>query len=122
MLLIVRLLGIVIFIMGAVFIRKPEILKKYIDFWKDPKKLRSGGILALVVGVVFLIADAQCRIPWLTTFLGILSVIKGVLLLTLRRSVITSYLDWWEEKPLSMTRILGYGALVFGILLVYLAS
>jgi len=121
MVILVRLFGICIAVMGIVFFTKKDALKKYIEFWKDKKKIKSGGILAIAIGIIFLIADSECRIPLLITILGIWSVVKGVLLLTLRQKKIETYLDWWLEKPAKTTRFLGVFALVFGVVLIYAA-
>lgn len=121
MLIFVRLFGIVIVVMGVIFLINPKVLKQYFSFWKQEKRLRIGGIGALLFGVIFLIAASQCRLAWLITALGIWSIIKGVLLLTLDQKKIYAYLDWWVNKSISITRFLGFIALAIGILIIYSA-
>jgi len=121
MVLFVKLLGIVIVVLGVVFLRKPAVLQKYIQFWKDEKRIKSGGIIAILLGIIFLIVDAQCRLSWLITIFGIWSIVKGVLLLTLSKKKVSACLDWWVNKPVSVMRSIGIAAVVFGLLLIYAA-
>ncbi|MFH1594511.1 MAG: hypothetical protein ABID09_07430 [Candidatus Omnitrophota bacterium] len=121
MVLFVRLFGIVVVIMGIIFLRDPKALGQYVSFWKQKKRLQAGGILATLFGIVFLIAAPVCRLTSLITVLGIWSIIKGVLLLTLGQKKLNAYIDWWLKKPVSWARSIGILALAFGILLIYAA-
>ena len=121
MVIFVKLFGIVIVLVGLLFLINPKTLKQYISFWKQEKRLRIGGVLAIPFGIIFLIAAPQCRLAWLITVLGIWSIIKGALLLTLGQKKINVYLDWWLEKPVLAIRFLGLIALAFGVLLIYAA-
>ena len=121
MLIFVKLFGVVITCMGIIFLINPKAFKQYISFWKQEKRLRIGGVLAIPFGIIFLIAAPQCRLTGLITVLGIWSIIKGVLLLTLGQKKIYAYLDWWLNKPILATPFLGLIALVFGVLIIYAA-
>ncbi len=121
MLIFVKLFGVVIVVMGIIFLINPNALKQYISFWKQKKRLQIGGVAAIIFGIIFLIAASQCRLAWLITVLGIWSIIKGMLLLTLGQKKIYAYLDRWLEKPISVTRPLFLIVLVIGALVIYSA-
>ena len=121
MTIFVKFLGIVIVVMGIIFLINTKGLRQYILFWKQEKRLQIGGIIAIIFGIFFLIAAPQCRLTWLITVFGIWSIIKGVLLLTLSQKKIYAYLDRWLNKSISVTRFLGLVALAFGALLIYSA-
>ncbi|MCK4463936.1 MAG: hypothetical protein KAU58_06460, partial [Candidatus Omnitrophica bacterium] len=116
-----RLFGIVILVMGTIFLVKKDALKQYLSYWKQEKRIRIGGIIAIPFGIIFLLAASQCRLTWLIAVLGIWSIIKGVLLLTLGQEKINTYLDWWLNRPTSRTRLLSLIAIAFGILIIYAA-
>jgi len=118
----VKLFGIVIAVMGIIFLINPKALRQYMLFWKQEKRLRIGGIGAVLFGIIFLIAAPQCRLAGLITVLGIWSIIKGALLLTLGQKRIYAYFDWWFDRSILVTRFLGLVALSFGVLLIYSAS
>lgn len=121
MVILVRLFGFGIIIMGVLFAANTKMLKKYIIFWMDKKKIRSGGILATGIGVIFLIAASDGRLPLLITIVGIWSIIKGMMLITINQRKINKYLDWWLTRSVLASRILGVLAAAFGILLIYAA-
>jgi len=121
MLTFVRLFGVIIICMGIIFLISPRAIKQYISFWKQEKRLRIGGIACIPFGIVFLIAAPQCRLTGLITVLGIWSIIKGVLLLTISQKKMGAYLDWWLNKPILVTRFLFIIMLAFGVLLIYSA-
>ncbi|NQU94669.1 MAG: hypothetical protein HQ549_00340 [Candidatus Omnitrophica bacterium] len=121
MVMVVRLFGVIIMVIGILFLVRKNTLKGYIAFWRNEKRLKVGGILALLFGIVFLIAAPQCRIVLLIKVLGIWSIIKGVLLLVIKPKSIYTYLDWWQGKPILSMRLISLLALAFGALLVYSA-
>ena len=121
MILLVKLFGVIVVCMGIIFLINPAFLRQYISFWKQEKRLRIGGIVSLVFGIVFLIAASQCRLAWLIAVLGIWAIIKGVLLLTIGQEKIIAYIDWWLGRPVSTIRFLGLIALAFGALIFYSA-
>jgi uncharacterized protein YjeT (DUF2065 family) len=121
MIIFVKLFGIVIVVMGIIFLANPKTLKQYLLFWKNEKNLKKGGILSIAVGIIFLIAASDCRLAGLVTVLGIWSIIKGVLLLTFKQKKLLAYIDWWLEKSISKVRIMGIVALAIGALILYSA-
>ena len=121
MVIFVKLFGIVIVVMGIIFLINPKALKQYISFWKQEKRLRIGGVVTIPLGIIFLIAAPQCRLTGFITVLGIWCIIKGVLLLTLGQKKIYVYLDWWLNKPTLATRFLSLIVLAFGALVFYSA-
>ncbi len=121
MVILVRLFGIAIVVMGIVFLANPKTLKQYMAFWKQQKRLYIGCILSLLFGVIFLLAASQCRRAGVIIVLGIWAIIKGVLLFALGQKRLNAYLDWWSGRPLSTARLLGIIALALGILVIYSA-
>jgi accessory gene regulator protein AgrB len=121
MVVLVALFGVIIAALGIIFFAKPKTSKQYIAYWKQDKRLKNGAILSLLFGIIFLIVATECRLTGLIIILGVWSIIKGVLLLTLKKQKIYAYLDWWLNKPESTTRYIGLIAFAFGILLIYAA-
>ena len=121
MVILVKLFGIVVVVMGIIFLINQKAIKQYMSFWRQGKRLKIGGVLAIPFGILFLIAAPQCRLTGLITVLGIWSLIKGVLLLILGQKKMNTYLDWWSSKPISVMRLLSLIMLAFGALLIYSA-
>lgn len=121
MVILVKLLGIVIVVMGFIFLINPTAFKQYAAFWRQRKRLLMGGILSLLFGVILLLAASGCRLRGVIIVFGVWAIIKGILLFTLGQKRLNTYLNWWIEKPLSIIRLLGLIALAMGILLIYAA-
>ena len=85
MLIVVRVVGVLIVGMGVAFLLKPKLYKQYVAFWQPGKRLYLGAILAILIGVIFLLAATQCRLVGFIVALGIISLAKGIMLFTLGR-------------------------------------
>ena len=119
MLILVRLFGVVIVGMGVAFLLKPKLYRQYVAFWEKGRRLYVGAILAILIGVVFLLAATQCRLVGAILALGILSLAKGIILFTLGQEKIKSMLKWWQARSLLALRLMGLIAIAFGALLLY---
>jgi len=121
MAMLIRLLGAVVVVMGLIFGIKPEIFQKYVKFWNSRKRIVIGGIISFLFGVVFLLSASRCRVPAVITILGIWAIIKGIILFVLKERRLSTYLEWWSKKPLSVMRLIGIISLAFGILVIWCA-
>ena len=121
MLIAVRVVGILIVGMGVAFLLKPKLYKQYVAFWQPGKRLYLGAILAILFGVVFLLATTQCRLVGFILAMGILSLAKGIILFTLGQEKIKSTLKWWQGRSLLVLRLMALIAIAFGALLIYSA-
>jgi len=121
MAMLIRLLGAVVVVMGLIFGIKPEVFQKYVKFWNSRKRIVIGGIISFLFGVVFLLSASRCRVPAVITILGIWAIIKGIILFVLKERRLSTYLEWWSKKPLSVMRLIGIISLAFGILIIWCA-
>ncbi len=121
MIMLVKLLGIVIVILTVTFIVKPEIMKQYMAFWKDKKKLYMGGGISILLGILLLLAAPQCTLPLVVTIVGIWAVVKGILIFALGPQKMISWMDTLSGKPVGILRLLVSISLAIGILLIYSA-
>ncbi|MFH1836768.1 MAG: hypothetical protein ABH862_01460 [Candidatus Omnitrophota bacterium] len=119
MVILVKLFGMLAAAAGIIFTLKPDILKRYIEFWKRIKRLRIGGIISILFGIIFLMAASQCKWVLFIQVLGIWAIIKGVLLLTLGEKVMNSYFAYWENKPASVIRYFSLIIIAIGVLVLY---
>ena len=121
MVALVKLLGIVIVGVGVAFFVKPSIIKQYMDFWKTRKRLYLGGALALLIGIIFLLAAPQCRWRGFITVFGILSIIKAVCLFVFGQEKLVAFMNWWAKRPITFLRVYALFAITLGVLLIYSA-
>ncbi len=121
MVALIKLFGIVIVIMGVAFMLRPELLKQYLLFWTQNKKLYLGAIISAVAGAVLLSGAPQCRIAWIVTVAGIWGILKGVLILILGKEKMISTIKWWHKRPAKTVRAMATGAVAIGSLIIFAA-
>ncbi len=119
MLILVKLIGIVIVVMGITFLLSPKKLKHFMAFLGQGKRLYGVGILRLLFGVILLLAASQCRLVGVILTLGILILIGGILIFVLGLERVKSMLNWWNKRSPLILRLMGLIALALGALLLY---
>ena len=119
MLILVKLIGIVIVVMGITFLLSPKQLRQLLAFLGQGKRLYGVGILRLLFGVILLLAASQCRLVGVVLTLGILFLIGGILIFVLGLERLKSILNRWDKKSPLTLRLLGLIPLAFGALLLY---
>lgn len=121
MLILVKLFGIVLVALGVIFLINPEVIKKYAAFWTKGKRIYMGGILSLLIGIIFLLVASQTRLTWFVALFGILALIKGILLFVLGPAKIIAMINWWQARPPLVLRLYAFLVLALGVLLIYSA-
>ena len=121
MVALIKFLGIFIAGFGIAYFVNPSMLKQYTAFWKNKKRLYLGAALALLIGIVFLLAASQCRWTGFIVAFGVLSVAKGIWLFVISQEKAISILDWWIKRPIIWFRIHAGCAVIIGVLLIYSA-
>ena len=121
MVILVKLLGIFIVCFGVVYLLKPSIIKLYMAFWAERKKIYIGAALSLIISGLLLFAAPQCRVAWFVTAFGILGLIKGIALLAVKHEKIIAMLNWWQGRSVVFLRVHALAALIIGALLIFAA-
>jgi len=119
LLILVKLIGVYIAIMGVIFLLKPKMLKGYEAFWEEGKRLYIIGGSRILMGAILLLAAAQCRLKGVVVALGISLIIAGLPYFVLRVEKIKAMANRWAKRPPLVIRLLGLAILVIGALLLY---
>ena len=119
MAIVVKLIGISIIIISASFACFPQIMRKYVAFWKPGKRIFLGGMLSIVIGVIFMLASTYCWVKEFIFAVGVVSFLKGFIILILSKNKLKSMLAWWDTLESTILRLLGMCGFFFGVLVVY---
>lgn len=115
----VKLIGIVIVAIGAIYFAKPTLMKKVAVFFTKEKWIYVGGIISFIVGIIFLRAASQCAISWFVVLFGLISLIKGIAIFIMGQQKIKSLFQAITKKPLKTLRALALIEIALGVMLVY---
>lgn len=118
---LVKLIGIVILVVGVIYFVKPAVMKQLIDYISKEPKLKIGGILGILIGIIFLRAASRCSVSWIVFLFGLFAIVKGVLTFVLEKKKVMSILDWFAKKPLEAVRKLALIYIALGVALIYAA-
>ncbi len=118
MAIVIQILGIVIVAIGIVYIIKPSVMNRMIEFFKKGKRLYIAAPLRLALAVVFLLGARECRYFWVIFALGILFLITGILVLVLGPKKLTPMLEWWLKQPTLLLRLIALITVVFGVIII----
>ena len=121
MVAVVKFLGIYIVGFGVAYFITPSIIKKYMAFWQKQKRLYLGAALAILIGILLLLAAAQCQWRGFVIAFAILSLAKGIWLLIIKQEKAASIMDWWTKRSVKFLRTHAVFAIIIGILLIYAA-
>lgn len=116
--IVIKILGIIISLMGLVYLLRPDIIKKLMNFFKKDKRIYLSGVLRLALAVVFLVAARECRYPWIVFACGIIFLAGGLLIFLLGPERIRKILDWYEEQSTLIFRVIAVIVLVFGLIII----
>ena len=119
--IIIRSLGIVIVLVGVVYLLRPDVMKWLLEFFKHGKRIYLAGLLRLALAVIFLLGARECDITWVIVVFGILFLIGGVLIFILGPEKIRRILDWYQKQSVLFLRVLAVLALAIGAIIIYSA-
>jgi len=118
---LVWLVAFIMAVMGLMISIRPKFVRRMIGFWKQDKRLMLGGILSLVIGIIFLAAARQCKVPLVVVIFGILSLLKGVARFVLGQEKFKKIISWYERQSDLVLRCMGLLVLVLAAVLIYSA-
>jgi uncharacterized protein YjeT (DUF2065 family) len=119
--LVIKSLGILFTLMGIAYLLRPDIIKKLMAFFKKGKRIYIPGLIRFVLAVVFFVAARECRYFWIIFASGIIFLTGGLLIFLLGPEKIRRILDWYEEQPTVIFRVIALVVLVFGMVIIFSA-
>ena len=119
--IVIKIVGIAIVFIAIVYLLKPDVLKRLMEFFKQGKRLYFAGLIRFALAIVFLLGARECDITWVIVVFGILFLISGLLIFTLGLEKLRAILDWYQKQSLLLLRALALIALAIGAAIIYAA-
>ncbi len=119
--IVIKSLGMLFVLMGIAYLLRPDIIKRFMGFFKKGKRIYFAGLLRFALAVVFLVAARECRYPWIIIASGLIFLTGGLLIFLLGPEKIRRILDWYEEQPALIFRVIALIVLAFGAIIIFSA-
>ena len=119
--IVIQSLGIVIVLVGVVYLLRPDVMKWLMEFFKQGKRIYLAGLIRLALAVIFLLGARECKHFWVILAFGILFLIGGVLIFILGPEKIRRILDWYQKQSALLLRVIAVIALAIGAVIIYSA-
>jgi uncharacterized protein YjeT (DUF2065 family) len=119
MLILARILGFVVVMMGLVISVNPKAFTAMLNFWAKGNRIYLAGALRLAFGAIFLSISAACRLPGVVTALGVLMIIGGFAVFIIGPLRIQTVFAWWQKRPSAILRLMGAVAVLIGLAIIY---
>lgn len=116
--IVIKIVGLVIAAVGIVYIIKPNVMNRIIEFFKKGKRLYIAAPVRLTFAVVFLLGARECKYFWVIFAFGILFLISGMLVLVLGPKKLTPMLEWWLKQPTLLLRLMAFIAVAIGVVII----
>lgn len=117
----IKIIGIFFVFVAIVYLLKPGVFKRILEFFKQGKRIYFAGLLRFVFAVFFLLGANDCKIPWVIITLGILFIISGLLVFTLGLEKLKAMIEWYQKQSALFLRIIALVALAIGAVIIYCA-
>lgn len=118
---VVKIVGIVIVFIAIVYLLKPEIMKRLMEFFKQGKRIYFVGLMRFALAVVFLLGARECDITWVIATFGIIFIISGLLIFMLGPEKLRTMFNWYQNQSLLFLRVLTLITLAIGAVIIYSA-
>ena len=118
---IIRLIGVICVAAGILFILRPDLPRRLMQFFKKGSRIYLAGVVRLALAVVFLVGAEHCRHKWVIVGFGILFMISGLIVFMLGAGRLRGVIDWFAKLPALILRGLGAIALAVGAVICYCA-
>jgi uncharacterized protein YjeT (DUF2065 family) len=108
-------------LMGIVYLLRPDVIKKFMVFFKKGKRIYFAGLIRFALAIVFFVAARECRYFWIIFASGIIFLTGGLLIFLLGPEKIRRILDWYQDQPALIFRIIALVVLAFGVIIIFSA-
>jgi hypothetical protein len=117
MAIIVKIIGIVIALLGIVYIISPVTVKIWLKAWERGRLPGIAVLINLLIGALLISSAAECTISWIPFSIGGLCVVKGLILLIYGPKRLIMKASIWLDPRITLIRFSGLIPIGLGVML-----
>ncbi len=118
---VIKIVGIVIVFVAIVYLLKPGIMRRIMEFFKKGKRMYFAGLIRFALAIVFLLGANECKMPWVIIAFGILFIISGLLIFMMGAEKLKAMIEWYQKQSALLLRVIAVITLAFGVIIIYSA-
>jgi uncharacterized protein YjeT (DUF2065 family) len=122
---IIQSLGIVFVFVGMLYLLRPDVSKRIVEFFKKDQRIYLAGLIRLVLAVVFLLGAGDCRGKWgklVIAAFGILFLVSGLVVFMLGPKRLRPVLDWYQRQSSILIRVIAVIILAAAVVIIHSAQ
>jgi hypothetical protein len=104
---------------GLFFLVSPKMIRKFLAFWREGKRIYLAGVLRIMFGMIFLLASPYCKFFEIIVVFGLIVLVVGLLFFILKMERIKALLEWWRARSFLFYRLWALLAIALGGFLLY---
>ena len=116
--IVIKSFGMLFALMGIAYLLRPDIIKKFMGFFKKGRRIYLAGLIRFALAVVFFVAARECRYFRIIFASGIIFLTGGLLIFLLGPEKIRRILDWYQDQPALIFRVIALIVLIFGVVII----
>ena len=117
MVILAKLVGLLIMVLGLTIFASPHLTQKLFDFFKEGKRIYYAGVIRTLVGLLLFFCVPRSAVPLAAIALGLMFLVSGIVVFAVDVEKLKAFLASYSEMPGLVIRLLGLVAASFGILI-----
>lgn len=117
MIILVKLVGVLIMVLGLTIFGYPDITQKIFAFFKEGKRIYYAGVIRTAVGILLFICASRSTVPLAVIAVGLMFLVSGIIVFATDPEKIKGFIVSYSGMPELVIRLLGLVAASFGILI-----
>ncbi len=116
--IIIKIIGLIFCLISILYLVKPAFMRKVLRFFSKGSTIYIGGIVRLILAILFFLGAMESNIPWLIITFGVLFLIGSLLIFVLGPKL-KPVLDWYINLTDLPLRLLSLLIFLVGALIIY---
>ena len=90
-------------------------------FFAKGNRLYLAAVVRFALAIVFFLGARHCGIRWVIVLFGLIFLLSGLLIFMLGLEKAKGIINWYQEQPIFMFRVVAIIVLGVGLIIVYAA-
>ena len=113
----VKFIGVLITLLGIVYLISPVTVKVWLKSWERGRLPGTAVLINFLIGALLMSSASRCTISWIPFSIGALCVVKGLILLIYGPKRLIMKASIWLDPRISLIRFSGVIPIGLGVML-----